>query len=96
VHKEVFQAPKVSDEVFVSDAECSFNKARVWQCAWQLQFCHSFFPYLPLQHVSDSQVRLFCTVHHDAAIVMNPIPTHNSDVYKVLLKKEGMEKWLVA
>jgi hypothetical protein len=29
VHKEVFQAPKVSDEVFVSDAECSFNKARV-------------------------------------------------------------------
>jgi hypothetical protein len=29
VHKEVFQASKVSDEVFVSDAECSFNKARV-------------------------------------------------------------------
>lgn len=39
-----------------------------------VQFCHSFFPYLPLQYVSDSQVRLFCRVHHDAAIVMNPIP----------------------
>lgn len=40
--------------------------------------------------------KVVCTVHHDAAIVMNPIRTHNSDVYKVLLKKEGMEKWLAA